>query len=126
VVALHRAIRESSGGASGVRDLGALESALAQPRASFGGVDLHATLPTKAAALGFSLALNHPFLDGNKRVAHAAMEAFLLLNGFEFDAAIDEQERLMLDLAAGHLTREQLAEWIDRHLTPSSLKDSAG
>jgi death-on-curing protein len=58
VVALHRAILESSGGATGVRDLGALESALAQPRASFGGVDLHTSLPAKAAALGFSLALN--------------------------------------------------------------------
>ena len=106
VVALHRAIREATAGASGVRDLGALESALAQPRASFGGVDLHTSLHAKAATLGFSLALNHPFLDGNKRVAHAAMETFLMLNGFEIDAPIDEQERLMLDLAAGHITRE--------------------
>ena len=53
VVALHRAILEDSGGASGIRDLGALESALAQPRATFGGVDLHASLHAKAAALGF-------------------------------------------------------------------------
>jgi death-on-curing protein len=116
VVALHRAVLESSGGASGVRDLGALESALAQPRASFGGVDLHVSVYAKAAALGFSLALNHPFLDGNKRVAHAAMETFLLLNGFEIDAAIDEQERLMLDLAAGRVTRQQLADWLQMHL----------
>lgn len=75
VVALHRAVIERTGGASGIRDLGSLESALAQPRASFGGADLHASLPAKAAALGFSLTLNHPFLDGNKRTAHAAMEA---------------------------------------------------
>ena len=59
VVALHWAILESSGGAAGVRDLSALESALAQPRASFDGVDLHASLPAKTAALGFSLVLNH-------------------------------------------------------------------
>jgi len=116
VVALHRAILETSGGASGIRDLGALESALAQPRATFGGVDLHASLHAKAAALGFSLALNHPFLDGNKRVAHAAMEVFLLLNGSEIVASVDEQERLMLDLAAGDMTREQLAEWLEAHL----------
>lgn len=116
VVALHRAILENSGGASGIRDLGALESALAQPRATFDAVDLHASLHAKAAALGFSLALNHPFLDGNKRAAHAAMEVFLLLNGYEIVASVDEQERLMLDLAAGSVTREQLAEWLDTHL----------
>ena len=116
VVALHQAILESSGGTAGVRDLGALESALAQPRASFDGVDLHASLPAKTAALGFSLALNHPFLDGNKRVAHAVMEAFLMLNGFEMAASVDEQERLMLDLAAGFVTREQLTEWLESHL----------
>ncbi|MBM3779516.1 MAG: type II toxin-antitoxin system death-on-curing family toxin [Acidimicrobiia bacterium] len=116
VVALYRAVLESAGGASGIRHLGALESALAQPRASFGGVDLHASLHAKAAALGFSLALNHPFLDGNKRVAHAAMETFLILNGSEIVAPVDEQERLMLDLAAGRVTREQLTEWLEKHL----------
>ena len=60
--------------------------------------------------------MNHPFLDGNKRVAHAAMEVFLLLNGSEIVASVDEQERLMLDLAAGDMTREQLAEWLEAHL----------
>ncbi|HEY3162184.1 MAG TPA: type II toxin-antitoxin system death-on-curing family toxin [Vicinamibacterales bacterium] len=117
VVALHRAILKNSGGASGIRDLGALESALAQPRTTFDGVDLHASLHAKTA-LGFSLALNHPFLDGNKRVAHAAMEVFLLFNGYEIMASVDEQERLMLDLAAGSVTREQLAEWLEAHLRP--------
>lgn len=65
--------------------------------------------------MGFSLALNHPFLDGNKRIAHAAMEAFLQLNGYEIVATVDEQERLMLDLAAGLVTREQLADWLQKH-----------
>ncbi len=116
VVALHRALLESSGGAPGIRDLGALESALAQPRASFGGADLHASLPAKAAALGCSLALNHAFVDGNKRVAHAAMEVFLMLNGYEIVAPVDEQEPLMLDLATGHVTREQLTRWVEEHL----------
>ena len=95
------------------------ESALAQPRASFGGKDLHPSLHAKAAALGFSLALNHPFLDGNKRVAHAAMETFLMLNGSEIVAAVDDQERLMLDLAAGRVTREQLTERLEKHLQPA-------
>jgi death on curing protein len=81
VVELDRALINQTGGASGVREIGLLESALSQPRATFGGEDLHPTLVGKAAALGFSLALNHPFVDGNKRVAHAAMEAFLIMNG---------------------------------------------
>jgi death-on-curing protein len=103
-------VLEASGGSDGLRDLGLLESALAQPRASFGGIDLHASLPAKAAALAFSLALNHAFLDGNKGVAHAAMAVFLLLNGLEIVASVDEQERLMLELAAGNMTREQLTD----------------
>ena len=119
VVELHRVVIEATGGVSGIRDLGALESALAQPRASFGGVDLHASLADKAAALGFSLVMNHPFLDGNKRVGHAATESFLMLNGSELDAPIDEQERLMLDLASGRLAREQLAAWFVAHLRPA-------
>ena len=71
----------------------------------------------KASALGYSLALNHPFLDGNKRVAHAAMEVFLILNGFEIVADSDEQERLMLGVAAGQLDRQRLEAWIDQHIT---------
>jgi death-on-curing protein len=120
VVALHRAIIESTGGATGVRDLAALESSLAQPRATFGGSDLHATLAGKGAALGYSLALNHPFLDGNKRVAHAAMEVFLNLNGLGLAADVDEQERLMLDVAAGRSSRQNLESWLDRHIKPAT------
>lgn len=119
VVALHQALLEQTGGATGIRDLGMLESALAQPRATFGGTDLHPTLVHKAAALGFSLTLNHPFVDGNKRVGHAAMEVFLLLNGIDLNAAIDEQERLMLDLADGRITRHQLMLWLENHARPA-------
>jgi death on curing protein len=119
VVNLHQAILDQSEGATGVRDLGMLESALAQPRATFGGTDLHPTLVGKAAALGFSLAMNHPFVDGNKRIAHAAMEVFLLLNGAEINAALDEQERLMLDLAAGNVTRGELTVWLELHVRPT-------
>jgi death-on-curing protein len=118
VVALHRALLESSGGATRIRDLGSLESALAQPRATFGGVDLHASLASKVAALGFSLTLNHPFVDGNKRVAHAAMEVFLILNGHEIVATMDDQEQLMLALAAGQVTRDALITWLERHIKP--------
>jgi death-on-curing protein len=118
VVELHRRLLQATGGAPGIRDLGALDSAIAQPKATFGGVDLYPTLPEKAAALGFSLVQSHPFVDGNKRVAHAAMETFLVLNGAEIDASVDDQERIMLDLAAGRIERSHLTEWLRQHLKP--------
>jgi len=112
VVALHHRIITATGGAAGIRDLGALEAAVAQPRASFGGEDLYPGEVEKAAALGFSLVMGHPFLDGNKRTGHAAMETLLVLNGYEVSAAVDEQERVMLQLAAGELSREEFVEWV--------------
>jgi death-on-curing protein len=115
VASLHLRIIDQTGGARGLRDLAALESALAQPKATFEGRDLYPTLSEKAAALCFSLAQNHPFLDGNKRVAHAAMETFLLLNGQVLDADVQEQEQLMLGVASGTVNREALVEWIRNH-----------
>src|SRR5262245_63258916 len=108
VVELHWRLLEATGGAVGIRDLGALESAVAQPKMTLAGSDLYPTLEEKAAALCFSLVANHPFVDGNKRVGHAAMETFLVLNGAEIDAGLDKQERIMLELAAGCLDRGQL------------------
>jgi len=118
VVDLHRRLLEATGGAAGIRDLGALESALAQPKMTLAGSDLYPTLAEKAAALCFSLVGNHPFVDGNKRVGHAAMETFLVLNGAEIDARVGEQERIMLDLAAGRVNREHLAAWLRQQLRP--------
>ena len=118
VVQLHRRLLEATGGAPGIRDLGALESAIAQPKATFGGVDLYPALVEKAAALCVSLVQGHPFVDGNKRVGHAAMETFLVLNGAEVDAQVGDQERIMLDLAAGRIDRSQLTAWLRQHLKP--------
>lgn len=83
---------------------------------SFGGTDLYPTLATKAAALCFSLVMNHPFVDGNKRIGHAAMETFLMLNGFELTADVDESESVILQLAAGQLEREPFTQWVVAHL----------
>lgn len=118
VLDLHRRAIEQSGGATGLRDLGALQSAVAQPRMSFGGSDLYPTLESKAAALAYSLIRNHPFVDGNKRVGHAAMEAFLMLNGFEITATVDEAEKLIIELASGAVSREALYDWSQRCLRP--------
>ncbi len=116
VVELHRGVIEQSGGASGLRDLGALESAVAQPRMTFGSDDLYPTIAEKAAALCFSLVGNHPFVDGNKRIGHAAMETFLVLNGWEIHASIEAQESVILSLAAGRVSRETLVEWLRNHI----------
>ena len=96
ILSLHQQLIAQFGGSAGVYNLNALESALAQPRMRFGGEDLYPTLAEKAAALGFSPIKNHAFVDGNKRTAHAAMEIFLLLNGYEIDAPVDEQEHIVL------------------------------
>ncbi|MBD1915442.1 MULTISPECIES: type II toxin-antitoxin system death-on-curing family toxin [Cyanophyceae] len=116
VISLHSQILKRSGGTAGVRDLGSLESALAQPKMTFGGEDLYPTLIDKAAALGFSLVMNHPFVDGNKRTGHAAMEIFLVMNDLEIFSPVDEQELVILSLAAGSLNREEFTKWLKSHV----------
>ncbi|MGH7831479.1 MAG: type II toxin-antitoxin system death-on-curing family toxin [Candidatus Binatia bacterium] len=117
---LHRRVIGQSGGTLGVLNLDGLESALAQPRMTFGGKDLYPSLADKAAALGYSLIQNHPFLDGNKRTGHAAMEVFLFLNGYEIRASVDEQERIVLQVASGEKDREAFAIWLRDHIAARS------
>ena len=83
---------------------------------SFGGAELYPTLAEKAAALCFSLIMNHPFVDGNKRIGHAAMETFLMMNGFELTADVDDSESVILRLAAGELERLPFTEWVVQHV----------
>jgi death-on-curing protein len=116
VLELHRRVVAGSGGATPVRDLGGLESAIAQPRATFGNEDLYPDVPSKAAALAFSLINNHPFVDGNKRVGHAALETFLILNGSEIEATVDDSEAMILAVAAGKARRDDLLEWIRKRM----------
>jgi death-on-curing protein len=116
VLEAHERILQQSGGEPGVLNVGALESALAQPRMPFGGQDLYPTMVERAAALGFSLIQNHPFVDGNKRTAHAAMETFLVLNGYQIEATVAEQEDMILQVAAGKSGREVFTEWLRQHL----------
>jgi len=117
ILELHDRIISSSGGSRGVRDLNALESAANQTRQTFDQKDLYPDIITKAAALCFSLVMNHPFVDGNKRVGHAAMETFLILNGYEILASVDEQESVMLSLAAGKMLRTNFLEWLNNHIS---------
>ncbi len=114
VLKIHRRVIEEFGGDPGLRDRGLLESAMAMPQSTFGGVDLHVGLPEKAAAYHFQLCANHPFMDGNKRVAVAATEVFLLINGQELSAGDNDVEELTLGGAAGRLSKDHVIEFFAR------------
>jgi len=116
VLALHAEQLRLYGGATGLRDRGALESALARPAMTFGGEDLYEDLASKAAALMHSLTLNHPFVDGNKRVAAHAAIVFVELNGQEFLATPDELVEMTLAVAEGKVAVEALAIWFRQRL----------
>ena len=118
VIALHRRIIASTGGAGGIRDFGLLLSAVSQPRMTFGGSELYQTVVEKACALGFSLIHNHPFVDGNKRVRHAAMEVLLAMNGIALEAEVNDAERVILGVAAGSTGRQELLTWLTTSTRP--------
>jgi death-on-curing protein len=116
VLALHEGLTGLFGGASGVRDRGALESAVARPAMTFGGEDLYGDLAAKTAALMHSLVLNHPFVDGNKRVGAMAAEFLLEWNGSTLDASDEKLEHLTLAVAEGKVAVEALAIWFRQRL----------
>lgn len=123
VLELHAMLVARHGGAPGVRDRALVASAVARPMMSFDGSDLYPTLVDKAAALAHSLVNNHAFVDGDKRVGHAALEVFLLLNGHELDADVDESERVMLGVAAGTLSQEGLTAWVRSRVVPAGPRE---
>ena len=102
------------GGADGMRDRGLLESALARPINKFAHGETG--IAALAAAYGFGIARNHPFIDGNKRTALASMIVFLGLNGIDLDAPSEMATAIMLSLAAGEITEDVLARWIADHM----------
>jgi death-on-curing protein len=118
VLMIHNHILQQSGGLNGFRDFGALESAIAQPQMTFYGNELYPTVIDKAAILGFSIIMNYPFVDGNKRTGHAAMETFLVIHGLEITASVDEQESILLALASSSLTRDFFTQWLNTHIQP--------
>ena len=113
---LHDESLAEHGGAAGLRDEGLLESALARPqhRATYGNPDL----AELAAAYGVGLGKNHPFIDGNKRVAFLAVGVFLALNGLRLVATQAEATLTMLGVASGELEEAAFAAWIRAHTAP--------
>jgi len=112
VMAIHDDQIRLYGGAYGVRDMSALDAALHMPQPQFGGEFLHTTIFEMAAAYGFHLCQNHPFLDGNKRAAGMAMFTFLQLNGLEPLASEPDYYAVMMSVASGQMSKEQLADWL--------------
>ena len=117
VLLLHAEAMEHFGGAGGVRDLGLIESAVAMPQQMYGEQFLHSDLAEMAAAYLFHLASNHGFIDGNKRVATRAAYVFLALNGRETDFPVDATERLVLAVASGTTSKEQVIDFFRSLLT---------
>lgn len=114
--AIHTSQVKEHGGSLGLRDKGLLDSALDRPRNRF-HYEPEADLIDLAAFYGFGLVRNHPFVDGNKRVAFQAMYVFLGLNGLRIEAAEPEVVRIILALAAGELQERDLSEWLRQHTT---------
>jgi len=109
---LHEIQLRAFGGSAGLRDRGGLEAAAARPQMTFGGDDLYPDLAAKAAALMHSLVMNHPFVDGNKRVGAMAAELFLAANGHELEADDEALADLTLAIARGEVPAEALTVWI--------------
>ncbi|MEO8500713.1 MAG: type II toxin-antitoxin system death-on-curing family toxin [Vicinamibacteria bacterium] len=111
VEAIHKAQVSRFGGSHGLRDEGALEAAVGRPQVTFGGEDLYPGVAEKAAALMHSLVMNHPFVDGNKRVGAHATIAMLLINGYEPLFSPADLVAITLQTAEGKVTAEALAIW---------------
>jgi death-on-curing protein len=119
VDAVHLDQLREHGGLQGVRDENALESALARARNKW-AYDSISDLAILAAAYGYGLATSHPYRDGNKRVAFLTMVVFLGLNGWDLDAPEAEVVSIVLAVAAGEIQEPELAEWLQRHMVPTT------
>lgn len=115
VLYIHYQVIDRFGGLHGVRDIGGLESAVARPQSSVFGQDAYPTLIEKAAAMLHSLILNHPFYDGNKRTAFAAVGLFLNFNGISITGEHREVEDFIVCTTQRHFSVQTIADWLSNH-----------
>jgi death on curing protein len=116
VLDLHERLIAETGGKPGIRELDRLVAAAGEPRRVLAGSEVHTTADEKAAALGFSLLRDRPFLSANRRLAHAAMETFLHLNGLELRASPAETETILASVWDGLSSKEGLMAWLRAHM----------
>ena len=116
IIFLHSQLINATGGSDGIKDENMLESAIYAPFQTFSGEDLFPTIYQKAARLGFGLVNNHPFIDGNKRIAAHAMLIFLDLNGIEMQYTNNELSEIFLAIADNRAKYDDLLSWIIEHV----------
>ena len=116
VIMIHSRVIGASGGLDGLRDRAGLEAAAAAPMQSFGGEDLFPTALEKIARLGFGLASNHAFLDGNKRIGAMMTQLLLKWNGYELVLAKGELADMFISIADGQDGEQELLRWINTHI----------
>jgi len=112
VVHMHNELIDAFGGIKGTRDIGALESALARPYATFDQIDLYPSAVSKAAAILESIIINHPFIDGNKRIAFSLMAVILMNDGFDINANEDEIYAMVISASTGEIKFDEIKDWI--------------
>lgn len=115
VIKLHSDLIKETGGSDGLRDEGLLDSALSTPFQTFENTDVYPSIQQKAARLAYGLVMNHAFIDGNKRIGAHIMLVFLALNGIELSYTQEELSAVILDVASGEKSSEQLVKWISEH-----------
>ncbi len=117
---IHRRLIDTFGGSHGVRDLAALDSALARPFQTFDDKELHLTTVDKAASLIESILINHPFIDGNKRTGYVLMRILLINDGLDIKATQEEKYEFVIDIATGQSKLEEIIDWLNFHVIKNS------
>ena len=115
ILHFHEQLIQLYGGSTGIRDEKLLDSALEQPKATFDKSYLHNSIFKMASSYGFHLCKNHPFIDGNKRIALVAMDTFLQKNGYEITASEKETYKIIIALSSGEISKEELAKWLQQN-----------
>lgn len=114
VIAVHAYLIHETGGTAGIRDKAGLEAAIAAPLQSFDGLDLFPTILEKIARIGYGLAANHAFVDGNKRIGAMVTQLLLRWNGYTLSLQENELADMFIDIAAGKANEEDLLYWLER------------
>lgn len=116
ILTIHNILIDKFGGSRGIRDQGALESAISRPLATFDNQELYPTPSDKAAAILESLLINHPFVDGNKRTAYVLMKLMLFEHGLDVEASQDEKYEMVIASSTGNMRFEDIKAWIQARL----------
>lgn len=117
VLLIHTKVIKVHGGRNGVRDMGGLESAIARPFQTYGGEYLYTSSFERAAAIGESIIMNHPFVDGNKRTGYVLMETTLRLEAIKINAADEELYSFIINISTGIIHFDEIVSWLKENTT---------